>query len=94
MSITQVFRCSFWMGLLGAGTPKRTLVWSNDPFIRALDLGKMAMGSKKKSTSRNLTALCIDWHKKHCYHNAIQNLVASCGLLNMLYYKIILLYNN
>lgn len=73
LSISQVFRCSFWMGLLGSKTPKRTLIWSNDPFIRALDLGKMAKGSKQKSTSRSLTALCIDWHKiKKCYRNAIQ----------------------
>lgn len=50
----QVFKISFWMGLLGSRTPKRTLIWSNDRFIKALDLGRMAKGSKKASTSRSL----------------------------------------
>ena len=45
----------FWMGLLGSDTPKRTVVWSNDIFIRRLDLGVLCRGAKTESTSRILT---------------------------------------
>ena len=36
----QVYRQSFWLGLLGGSSPKRLILWSNSSMVGALNLGK------------------------------------------------------
>jgi len=45
--VPEVYRQPFWLGLLGAGTPKRLIAWSNDKLISALDMGKLCREKKK-----------------------------------------------
>lgn len=51
----EVYRQPFWLGLLGAKTPKRLTVWSNDPLISALDLGKLCAEKRKELDGEKTT---------------------------------------
>ena len=39
--LAKVFRTAFWMKAWGARSPKRTVVWSNSPYVRRFRTGKL-----------------------------------------------------
>ena len=66
--IAKVYRQPFWLGLLGAGTAKRLIVWSNDRLISALDLGKLCAEKRNQLGGEKTTRSSASWCFSNCLY--------------------------
>ena len=56
----QAYVVKFWMQLLGAGSPKRTVTYSNGPWIQGLDMGILSKKIREASTHLQSTRVVLN----------------------------------
>ena len=73
--IHEAYVQRFWMQLLGGSCPKRTVVYSNAPWITALDLGTLKKEYRLEKTTLETTSVGLIWHQQGCLLNDISGYV-------------------